>query len=126
MPGALRVFVLDSSVSELWDNCEYIFPPLAVCPAVGQWQPEVDDLLSLKSSVSVNFEGVGRKDLYILAVKFKNLCSLEGLKVSRWTSILEQAPLQGVVGGPCTNLLWTSFREKHSLKRHFVPCGICH
>ncbi|TWW81732.1 Transposon TX1 uncharacterized 82 kDa protein ORF 1 [Takifugu flavidus] len=70
LPEALRVFVLDPSVSELWDdNCEYVFPSLAVCPAVGQWQPEEDDLLSLKSSVSVDFEGVGRKDLYILAVK---------------------------------------------------------
>ncbi|TWW53858.1 Transposon TX1 uncharacterized 149 kDa protein ORF 2 [Takifugu flavidus] len=70
LPEALRVFVLDPSVSELWDDeCEYVFPSLAVCPAVGQWQPEEDDLLSLKSSVSVDFEGVGRKDLYILAVK---------------------------------------------------------
>ncbi|TWW77612.1 Transposon TX1 uncharacterized 149 kDa protein ORF 2 [Takifugu flavidus] len=87
LPEALRVFVLDPSVSELWDdNCEYVFPSLAVCPAVGQWQPEEDDLLSLKSSVSVDFEGVGRKDLYILAVKVRNLRSLEGLKASGWTS----------------------------------------
>ncbi|TWW74457.1 Transposon TX1 uncharacterized 149 kDa protein ORF 2 [Takifugu flavidus] len=87
LPEALRVFVLDPSVSELWDDeCEYVFPSLAVCPAVGQWQPEEDDLLSLKSSVSVDFEGVGRKDLYILAVKVRNLRSLEGLKASGWTS----------------------------------------
>ncbi|TWW77691.1 Transposon TX1 uncharacterized 149 kDa protein ORF 2 [Takifugu flavidus] len=66
LPEALRVFVLDPSVSELWDDeCEYVFPSLAVCPAVGQWQPEEDDLLSLKSSVSVDFEGVGRKDLHL-------------------------------------------------------------
>ncbi|TWW77693.1 Transposon TX1 uncharacterized 149 kDa protein ORF 2 [Takifugu flavidus] len=87
LPEALRVFVLDPSVSELWDDeCEYVFPSLAVCPAVGQWQPEEDDLLSLKSSLSVDFEGVGRKDLYILAVKVRNLRSLEGLKASGWTS----------------------------------------
>lgn len=38
-PEALRVFAVDSS--DLRDNdCEYVFPSLAVCPAVGQWQPE--------------------------------------------------------------------------------------
>lgn len=47
------------SASDLWDNeCEYVFLSLAVCPAVGQWQPEEDGLLSLRTSASVNFETV--------------------------------------------------------------------
>lgn len=37
-------------------SSEYVFLSLAVCPSVGQWQPEEDRLLSLKTE---NFETVG-------------------------------------------------------------------
>ncbi|TWW59163.1 hypothetical protein D4764_06G0006930 [Takifugu flavidus] len=47
---------------------------------VGQWQPEENGLLSLRTSVSLNFESVGKKDLYLLAIKDTNLHSLAGLK----------------------------------------------
>lgn len=48
LPGVLRVFVEDRTLSEQWDDeCEYIFPALS--PSVGQWQDEDDILLSLKT-----------------------------------------------------------------------------
>lgn len=112
---ALRVFVLDPFLSDLWDgNCEYIFAPLVVCPAVGQWQPEEDDLLSRKLSVSVDFESVRRKDLYLLVVKIINLRSPEGLKASRWTVFFGAGSSLGAVGGPCTILLLINGQETSS------------
>lgn len=45
---SLRAFAVDPSVSDLWDSkCEYVFPSLVVCLAVGCQQPEEDGLLSL-------------------------------------------------------------------------------
>lgn len=50
LPGALRAYAVDRTLSDQWDDeHEYIFPSLAVSPAVGQWQDEDDLLLSLKT-----------------------------------------------------------------------------
>ena len=67
LPEALRAFAVDSS--DLWDNCEYVFSSLNFSPAVGQWQPEDGGLLILRASALMDFEAVGRKDLYRLTVK---------------------------------------------------------
>ena len=52
LPGALRAFAVDSL--DRWDNCEYVFPCLKVCPAVGQWRPEDCGLLDWGKSVEVD------------------------------------------------------------------------
>lgn len=45
---SLGAFAVDPSVSDLWDSkCEYVFPSLVVCLAVGCKQPEEDGLFSL-------------------------------------------------------------------------------
>ncbi|KAI3362964.1 hypothetical protein L3Q82_011638, partial [Scortum barcoo] len=50
LPEALRAFAEDCTLSDQWDDeCEYVFPFLAVSPAVGQWQDKKDMLLSLKT-----------------------------------------------------------------------------
>lgn len=54
---------------------------------MGQWQPEEADLLSLETRESIDFETVGKKDLYFLSVKVVDLASLtypgrgEGIEV---------------------------------------------
>lgn len=86
LPAGLRAFAENRTLSDQWnDECEYVFPSLAVSPAVGQWQPEENDLLSLETSESTDFETLGKKDIYLLCVKVLNLRSLAGVKVSRWT-----------------------------------------
>ncbi|XP_075968244.1 adhesion G-protein coupled receptor G6 [Anarhichas minor] len=86
LPAVLRAFVGDRTLSDQWDNeCEYVFPPLAVCPAVGQWEDEEDILLSLKTPQLGDFETLGRKAAYQVSVKVSNLRSLAGVRVSRWT-----------------------------------------
>ena len=75
----LRVFAVDSF--DLWEkDCKFVFPSLTVCPAVGQW-------LTLRTSTQTDFKAFGRKDLYRLSVKVKNLHSLDGVKVSKWTEL---------------------------------------
>lgn len=54
LPEAFKAFAVDSS--DLWDkSCEYDFPSLTVCLAVGQRQLEEDGLLSLRTSVWTDF-----------------------------------------------------------------------
>ena len=53
---------------------------------MGQWQPEDNDLLSLGTSESTDFETLGKKDIYFLCVKVLNLRE-GGVKVSRWTEV---------------------------------------
>ena len=81
------------------DNCEYLFPFLNVYPAVRQWQPEEGGLLILRASARMDFEAVGRKNLYRLGVKVTNLHSLAGVKASKW-SFGEESSLGGVLAVP--------------------------
>lgn len=61
--------------SDLWDNdCEYSCPSLTVCAAVGGWQPEEGDLLSLRT-LWTEVETVGKKDPSLLSIKIVNLSS---------------------------------------------------
>nr|XP_040053522.1 uncharacterized protein zgc:113625 isoform X1 [Gasterosteus aculeatus aculeatus] len=81
-----RDFVRDRTISDQWDDeGEYLFPPLEVCPAVGQWKDEEDLLLSLNTPQLGDFEGLGRKAAYQVSVKVSCLRALAGVKVSRWT-----------------------------------------
>ena len=86
LPGVLRAFVGDPLLAGQWDDeCEYVFPPLVVSPAVGQWEEEEDILLSLKTPQLGDFETLGRKAVYQIVVKVSNLRSLAGVRVSGWT-----------------------------------------
>lgn len=60
---------------------------------------------SLRTSVSLDFESVGKKDLYLLAIKDTNLQSLAGLKASRWTVFFG---MQSFPGGLLTVPVQTS------------------
>ena len=86
LPEVLRAFAEDLTLSDQWDDeYEYVFPSLAVSPAVGQWQDEEDILLSLKTPELGDFETLGKKAAYEVSVKVSNLRSLSGVQVSRWT-----------------------------------------
>jgi len=110
LPAGLRAFAENRTLSDQWDDeCEYVFPSLAVSPAVGQWQPEENDLLSLETSEFTDFETLGKKDIYFLCVKVLKLRSLAGLKVSRWTDVF------GVRSSP--KGCWRSLYEPPGNKR---------
>lgn len=96
LPEALRAFVEDPTIFNQWDDeCEYVFPPLVVCPAVGQWKEEEDILLSLKTPQLGEFESLGRKAVYQISVKVSNLRSLEGVRVSTWTGFFGRGSSPG-------------------------------
>lgn len=85
LPQPLRVFVENSALSDQWDDeCEYSLPSLSITPAVGEWQEGEGQLLSLQTPCLNSFEVVGKKAVYEVCVKVLNLCSLAGLKESRW------------------------------------------
>ena len=53
----------------------------------------------------MDFETVGRKDLYRLSVKITNLHSLAGVKALKWTEFIAKG--YSPRGGPCTSPLLT-------------------
>ncbi|KAK2897116.1 hypothetical protein Q8A73_013496 [Channa argus] len=91
LPKSLRVFVEQSALPDQWnDDCEYSFPSLLILPAAGEWQEGEGQILSFKIPQLSTFQGAGKKVIYQICVKVLNLCSLTGVKESRWTGFLGQ------------------------------------
>ncbi len=90
LPAALRAFAEDRTLSDQWDDeYEYVFPSLAVSPAVGVWQDEDNTLRTFRTPVLGEFESLGKKAIYHASVKVLNLRSLAGVKMSRWTEVFD-------------------------------------
>ena len=80
LPDTLRAFLLRNI---LWDEeHKYVFPSLTVSAAVGHWEEEISDILSLKTPELGGFESLGKKTLYCISVKVLNIRSLwQGVEV---------------------------------------------
>lgn len=107
----------------------YVFPPLTVYPAVGEWQEERGRFLSFTTPELGEFETVGKKAVYYTCVKVSHLRSLAGMEASRWTEFfgpdfspkgcwqsLYKPPIDKRTG----NLQWRIVHGAIATNRHLV------
>ena len=130
LPGPLREFAENRTLSDQWDEeFEYVFPPLTVSPAVGEWQERGGSLLSFKTPELGLFETLNKKAVYYSCVKVSHLSSLAGIRASRWTEFFDpdsspKGCWRSLYKAPCDkrtgDLQWRIVHGAIATNRHLV------